>query len=416
MPLPDPAPQALARGTRPAAGDARRRARGASAGAVALLLAAALAWPLAAAAEAPAQPERSEHHHGGDVYLAGGAPTLTQPVQGDLFIAGGSIDVEAPVAGDVFAAGGRLRVDGSVGQSLHALGGQVEVRGRVGANLRMAGGQLELAPGAEVAGNVSALGGRLALRGPVRGHVQVGSGRVWIDGPVGGDVTVNAGELALGPNARIAGALRYRAGEELQRDPAAEVGGAIERLPALPRRDPGPGREDGDWRAGDDATRHRGMAVGFGAAWTAGLMLLAGLLVAVLPGVTGGISRTLRARPGASIGLGFALVVCVPVAVLLLLLTIVGIPVALLALATYLAALPLAYVLAALGLGDWALQRWRPQQLARRGWRWGAACAVLLALALAGWLPFVGALAGFVVLLLGLGAIALHALRPATAA
>jgi hypothetical protein len=157
------------------------------------------------------------------------------------------------------------------------------------------------------------------------------------------------------------------------------------------------------------------MAAGLGVAWTIGLMLLAGALVATLPGVTAGVSRTLRARPAASVGLGFALVVCVPVAVLLLLLTIVGIPVALLSLALYLAALPLAYVLAALALGDWALQRWQPPRLAHRGWRWGAACAVLLALALVGWLPLVGTLAGFVALLLGLGALALQVARPVPA-
>lgn len=373
--------------------------------------------PGGAAADRPAaswDDDSRAHRQGGDVFLAGGTPSIVDPVAGDLFIAGGSMDVEAPVAGDVFAIGGRLQVAGDVGQSLHALGGQIDVRSRVGRNLRVAGGQLELSSQGRVMGNVSAVGGQLRLRGPVQGHVMVAGGRVLIDGPVAGDVTATSGELALGPNARIAGRLSYRSGEDLRADPAAEVAGGIERLAPAPR---GAGdRDDGRWeRSADGHGRGAGVAGGLGAAWTVGLMVLAGVLLAVMPGVLAGTSRTARTRGGASLLLGFALIVCVPVAVLVLLVTIIGIPVALFGLALYLAALPLAYVTGAIGLADWALMRWQAARAAHRGWRFGAACLVLLVLALAGWVPFVGWLAGLAVLLLGLGAIVLQLARPTAA-
>ncbi len=375
----------------------------------------------AAADAPPAAPAASwdadtnERRLGGDVFLAGGTPSVVDPVAGDLFIAGGSMDVEAPVAGDVFAIGGRLQVSAAVGQSLHALGGQVDVRARIGRNLRVAGGQLELSSQGTVMGNVSAVGGQLRLRGPVQGHVMVAGGRVLIDGPVAGDVTATSGELALGPNARIAGRLSYRSGDDLRADPAAEVAGGIERLALPPRH--GNDRADGRWERGEPRhDRGFGPASGFGAAWTIGLVVLAGVLLAVLPGVLAGTSRTARSRAGAGVLLGFALVVCVPVAVLVLLLTIVGIPVALAGLALYLAALPLAYVTGAIGVGDWVLARWQAGRAAHRGWRFAAASMVLLLLAVVGWVPFVGWLAGLLVLLLGLGAIVLHLARPTAAA
>jgi hypothetical protein len=43
-------------------------------------------------------------------------------------------------------------------------------------------------------------------------------------------VVSTAGALELGPQARIAGRLRYASNEEVKRDPAAQVGGGIERM------------------------------------------------------------------------------------------------------------------------------------------------------------------------------------------
>jgi hypothetical protein len=210
---------------------------------------------------------------------------------------------------------------------------------------------------------------------------------------VGGDVLATGGQLTLGPNARIAGKLRYRSSEPLLQDPAAQVAGGMEKLLLA------------------DSDEHRGRR-GPGAAagiWNIGLMLLAALIVSVLPGFSERVARTLRERTGWSLMLGFVVLVCAPVATLLLMISLIGIPIALAAIALYLALLPVAYVAAAIGIGDWALRRWQPVRTTLRGWRIGAACAALLLLALAGWVPWVGGIVGFAALLAGLGALWLQA-------
>lgn len=105
-------------------------------------------------------------------------------------------------------------------------------------------------------------------------------------------------------------------------------------------------------------------------------------------------------------GIGFIVLACAPLAALLLVLTIVGIPLALVVVLTTLALLPLGYVTSAIGLGDWALGRWRSAHQDDRWWRIGAACAGVLVLALLGAIPFVGWIVGLVALLAGLGALA----------
>jgi hypothetical protein len=124
----------------------------------------------------------------------------------------------------------------------------------------------------------------------------------------------------------------------------------------------------------------------------------------------------LRERLGVSLLLGFVLLVCAPVAALLLLVTLIGIPLGLLAIALYLALLPVAYASAGIGLGEWALGRWKPAAARRFGWRAGAATIAIVLLALLGTIPWLGGLIGFAALLAGLGALLLQVRRgtPAT--
>lgn len=367
----------------------------------ALLACLAASGPAGAADETAATKTRNL---GADLFVAGGSVTVSEPVGGDLFVAGGSADVDGSVAGDVVAFGGKLRLGADVAQSVYAAGGQLNVNAKVGRNARVAGGQVQWGPKSELAGNLSVAGGQVRLHGTVRGHVQAAGGRVLIDGPVGGDVIATSGQVELGPNARIAGKLRYHSGDALKRDPAAQVTG-VERLePRWPGSEGASAPSDGREGATGGAGRT------FGWVWTVGLMLLAAVLLALVPRYWVGVARTLRTRPWFSVLIGFVLLVCVPVAALILMASLIGIPVALATVALYLAWLPVAYVGAAIGLGDWALHRWQPAQAARLAWRIGAAAGALLLLALLGWLPWLGGLVLFAALLAGLGATALQAL------
>lgn len=324
-----------------------------------------------------------------DRFVAGGTVTETAPVPGDLIAAGGSVDVEASVAGDAILAGGKLRLGADVGQSVHAAGGQVSLLGRVARNARLAGGEVEVGPKAQIDGNLGVAGGRIAVRGPVDGHLRAVGGRVLLDASVGGDVEIAAGAVELGPNARIAGNLRYRSGEPLQRDAAAQVLGNVEEI------GPEPGRRTHEGR------RARG---GFGLAWTAGIMLLAAIVVAAMPRVSASVSGLLMTRPWFSAAIGFVTLVCVPVAALVLMATIIGFPVAMLLVLAYLLLLPLAWVGCAIGIGDWLVARVAAARAERTGWRIAAALLGVLVLALVSRVPWVGGLAALLALLAGLGA------------
>lgn len=368
---------------------------------MALTLAVLWAAPQSQAQDTPAAAQR---RIGADTFVFGGSVRIDQPVTGDLIAAGGSIDVDAPVAGDAVLAGGNLRVTAKVEQSVYAGGGRLILDAPIGRNLRVGGGQVEIGPMAAIGGNVTVGGGQVTLRGPVKGNVTVGGGRVLIDGAVEGNVESYVGGLSLGPNARLAGTLRYRSGDELVRDPAATVAGAVERLgtPGRSAATPAPATAPRDGAL--DAHTSRGRPSWF---WTAGLMAVAALLVAALPVTTMRVADGLRTRLGWSLLWGFIALVCIPVAALILLFTIIGIPVALLALLLYLALLLVGYVSSAIGLGQWVLARLRADAAQRTGWRVAAAMAAVVSLALLGSLPWVGHFVALLAVVAGIGAIAL---------
>jgi hypothetical protein len=343
--------------------------------------------------------ERAEHvvlrQQGADTFVAGGSARLSEPVKGDLLAAGGELLLAGPVAGDQIAFGGKLRFDGAVSQDLYAGGGQVALEGSVARNARIAGGEVSLGPRARVAGNASLAGGDIKVLGAIGGYLQVAGGRVLIDGRIDGDVEAAGGTLELGPNARIGGRLRYRGGAPLKQDPAAQVAGGIERREMPVRR-----------------VAERSPAPAAFGIWTLGLMAMAAVLVAALPGFFGRVAEAARARFGWSVLAGFLALAAMPLAVLILLVTVIGAPLALLALLAYFALLLTGYVAAGIALGDTVLRRWLAARAAHRGWRALFAALGVLVIGLVALIPWLGGLLALGALLAGMGALLLQARAP----
>ena len=335
---------------------------------------------------------------GADHFAAGKAVQIDKPVAGDLLAAGAEIDVDADVGGDAALAGGAIRLNANVGQSLYLGGGQVTVNGRVGRNARIAGGRVALGTKSQFDGNVTVTGGRVTINGPVKGYVQVSGGTVLINSAIGGDVIANGGELALGPNARIVGKLRYASREPLQRDVAAQIRGGVE---VVAHDDSSPMQ----------AARHTRRFSGMGFIWTVGLMVLAGLLIAVTPRSVTSTANTLRAKFGLSLGAGLGAILGVPILVILLMVTILGIPIGLLVLLAYPALLLLGYVLGAVGIGSWLLNVFGGDKAQKTLWKIAAALATILLLALLGYIPYLGGVVRFAVLFAGVGAVTLTLLN-----
>jgi hypothetical protein len=330
-----------------------------------------------------------------NVYVAGGTIDVFGQLEKDLVAAGGTVSVGRLVKRDVTVAGGAVHLGGVVGEDVRAAGGLVTVGSRIGGELVAAGGEIVLDRKARVAGRAWLAGRTVIVNGQVGRGLRVAGGTVTLEGQIDGDVNVVAQSVALLPGARITGNLSYASGAPARIDPGAQILGRVTREPA--------GWAPGARRAGRFVFRVVKIVAGFGLLATGVVLLL------VFPGATRATSRTIASVPWRSLGVGVLLLVANPIVAILLMVTIVGIPLGLLTIAFYLASLLLGFLVGAIFLGDLLARLARRREPPPAGLRILGLLLALVVLALLGLVPVVGGAIQLVTLLVGLGALALHA-------
>lgn len=370
--------------------------------AVAVLVATAVAGPMTARADRHGDGHdwfgEAQHLSGqlsGKQFVAGGEVFVDATVDGDLFAAGGDVALRGARAEDLFAAGGFLSLYDVTAADAILAGGQVDASGRFDGDLIAAGGSVEVGPAAEVAGDALLAGGRVEIVGNVQGELRAAAAHIRISGKVGGPASLAAERIVLGPGARIAGDVIYRAGEEIEIVEGAQVQGEITRrpMPGMGLELPGP----------------LGLIFAAAFSWLGaliGMIALAAVLLAAFPRLLAGAADNIALRPWPTLLVGVGLLIAVPIAAAIVMATLIGLPLGLVGLLLYGAALAAGAVAVSLAIG-----RRLPWLGARHaahvgyGLRLGRAAIGLLLLAVVGLLPFVGGLILFVATALGLGAL-----------
>jgi hypothetical protein len=147
-----------------------------------------------------------------NVYTAGGNVTVAVPVTGDVIAAGGNIQVLKDVSQDLAIVGGSVTVLGNTGGDVRVAGGNILIDGDVAGDLIVMGGTITVSPNASVGKDVIIMGGQITLGGDVLGDVEIGGGVVSLNGHVQGNVKANIdGKLTIGEKAVIDGGLEYKA-------------------------------------------------------------------------------------------------------------------------------------------------------------------------------------------------------------
>ena len=325
---------------------------------------------------------------------AGDDVTLDEYIPGNAFLAGGRVQLANRVGGSAFVTGGEVTVTGSIGRKLYASGGDLRIEGEVEGKVRAAGGKVRVARGARLRSDVTIAGGSVEVEGEVGGDLHVYGESVFINGAVYGDLEIAGESIRVGPDARIAGSLEYKSSGAIVIDPQAQIEQGIE------QRD----RDERGWlrRAGRGATR-----VG-GALFTLGVVALGALLLLGMPAFSREAAGMVRREPLQSAGIGCVMLVGIPFAIVMLMITVIGIPLALMMIFGYIALLMLGYLVAAFFVGDLLLERLGTEKFNSLGWRVLFLLLALVALSLVRHVPLIG---GFVILLLFLAGIGAFTMR-----
>lgn len=297
---------------------------------------------------------------------------------------GGTVVVEeGETVDEVSAVAGTVIVDGSVTGDVSALAGNVYVRGDVGGDVSVATGNLEIT--GDVGGDVSAGAGNVVVGEDafVGGAFQVGAGDVTIDGELADDATVGAETIRLGDEAAIAGDLRYDG--SLEGDTAA-VEGEVTRDSTL---------------GVDLAPTVQPLASWLFAVYAFVANLLLGVaLLALFPRFSTAVADRVVTDPLRTGTIGLAVLVGVPILLLAIAITVIGVPISLAGAFAFVLVVWIGIVYGRFAVGTWLLS------LADVDDRWLALVVGLVVGAVLTQIPVVGGLLNLLILLLGLGALA----------
>lgn len=361
-----------------------------------LILPLSLCLALAGAAFA----QTTTMENGGDTFISGGTVANTIDTEGDTFVAARSAATRGATAGDLHVAGFDVSVSTDTGDDLYAVGFSVVVRGAVGQDLTAAGFSVRTESTSEVAGNARLVGNTITIEGPVSGALTATGADIILNAPVAGDVRLVGSQISFGPEARVDGALTYASGAaiDVPERVAPEARVRFERVAFSDA-----------WEEFDEMREDMPVLPTF-------MSVLSGFLVTLLffvalgaiclggvPNRTEGLRRRVTEAPGKAFLLGIIGLSMLIGMVLIVAMTIIGIPLVPIVLLAIVAAWVLGYALGAYVL---AMRVWLgfggDEAIGTVG-RLLVFAAAITGISLLNFIPFVGWVANFTLVLLGIG-------------
>jgi cytoskeletal protein CcmA (bactofilin family) len=260
----------------------------------------------------------------GDFYGAAGTVSISGVIEEDFVATGGQITLNGEIGADAFLLAGGVDIHGSVGDDLRIIAGEVTIAEPINGDLFIIAGDVDILSSASIEGDVLIYGGEVTIAAPVKGDILGNMGSLRIDSLVEGNVDVTVSNLTLGDRANISGSISYISHNEMIQALNSSVAGELIRNdPVIPQQ------ESSTW------------------AWIVpGLVLVFSALVWYLISrktLNIVVDKALVKSPKPLL-LGTVVLLFLPVAVLLLLVSMIGSIVGLVLLFTYLIVITLSFV------------------------------------------------------------------------
>ena len=350
---------------------------------------------------APSWAQTETVENGSDTFIV--APQLSQTIEtsGDTFLAARTARVAGDTQGDLHVSGYDVSVSADTNGDLYVIGATVALQGRVGQDITAAGFSIRTEHSAQTSGNVRLLGNSVSVDGPVNGSLSVIGRDIILNAPITGDVQILAQTLSFGPDAVVEGTLTYRTEDQMlvpdRVAPAArvifeEVSGDViwddledfrHEFPVFPKVAP--------------------LSTGFAISLLF-FMALGLLVLGVIPRRLEHLRQSIAGAPGQSFLLGVIGLSMLFGMVPILALTIVGLPFAPVVLLAIVVAWIFGYALGAYSVAMWVWVGLSRADEARNMSRILVFATAICAIALLNFIPFVGWVANYTLVPLGIGA------------
>jgi len=322
-----------------------------------------------------------------DTLVATGASVRVEGVvNGDLLAFSRTLEIRGTVKGDVISFARSIMVSGAVEGRIFTCSRSLDLQGQLGHSIYGWMQSLRVDNRGHVGDGIVAGADEVTLEGEVRRSANVYAGSADISGSIGRDLTMAGGSLTLNSTARVGGNLKARVRH--LNDVHIADGATIT------------GKRDIEVRV-RKSRYTRPKFYFFQAVWLASAMLLGWIALVLFPKFFEACAQSVGAG-WRSFGLGLAVLAAVPVAIIVVAITVVGLPLSLILLAAYLVSIYMAPIWVGAFLGRILL---KPTGSTKHDWLLGLLVGLLI-VTIARYIPYLGGLVHFGVICLGLGAFA----------
>lgn len=308
-----------------------------------------------------------------DTYLGGVTVGVSKNIEGDLFIGAGTVNLDKDVLikGDVFVGGGNVNINSNIAGDLRVGGGQVFINSNVSEDVFVAGGSVQ-------------------FNGIVEGNVYASGGDVVLSGEIKGDLILGVEDVIL-KNLSVDGNISGMSYSEVKEEGDVSIVGE-QKVELVNKR----------------ALKNKlgyGNAIGGFVLAVSALIVTMLVVTALMPLKSRDVITNLMKKPWRSLGFGFAWLILVPFACLILLFSMVGTSLSLIVGAMYLISLYVGMGFFGIFLGSIIVKLFKKNINQRKpGFLIASIVVGMIVLGLIGMIPYAGAIFYFIGLVFTLGA------------
>jgi cytoskeletal protein CcmA (bactofilin family) len=328
--------------------------------------------------------------YNGDYFAVGNDVEISGTVNGDVYVFAQQVIIDGMINGDVLGSGGSIDISGKVLRSCRLAAGQILISGEIGNNVTAIAGNLQLLGSSSIGGNLVAIAGNVDLAAKIGADATVMASNLRVSSQINKNLQGYVGQMRLTSKAFVGGDLYYRTNTPPWIEPGAVIRGTVTHRPTFVHE-----LVKGTWIQ-KLLVGSKVLAILMNFLYT---FVIGIVLIKLFPKNLEAATEVLKSHTFKAICYGIVLLVLVPLAALILLMTILGVPFAL----TLLAANVIGFYTAKVYTIFWA-SNWMFGKIGFKANRLpGFFCGLLLYFCLTA-IPVAGTMLAFISMLLGLGA------------
>ena len=325
-----------------------------------------------------------------NVYVFGNEVKTESDTKGDLVVFSQNANIRNKVENSIIAAGSSINVSGEIGNSARIFSAKADIDGPIGGDLIVFGGTVNVRDKATISGDIIAYGGTISFDGKTSGKAKLNGGSVNVNGQIDGNLEIRSDSISIGDKAVVGGKMKYWSSKDAKVAREAQIKGGLEKNETK-------------------VAKTGFLALGEAAGWSSFLLSIAGVFILALiicyfrPKFVETATESANKAAPTALWKGVVALIVAPVAIIFLLITMVGALTAGVAAVGYALALLISYALSVTITGSY-VTRLAGKQYQKQA-IWLTILIGTVVYIVAGWIPYIGPLAQFIVFVIAFGTI-----------